>query len=112
MSAMPTNADERHRELRRQHEGSKPEELRGTQYSIENGGFVRELNARQMLSALISGAEPFTRITNFVAEIVEEITVDDGAEARRHFRLRGVSEDRVNLPEVDVPASQFPGMAW
>ena len=107
-----SHANERYREVRQEHEQNKPEEFRGTQYSIENGGFVRELNASQMLSALISGADPFTRITNFVAEIVEETTVDDGAEARRHFRLRGVSEDRVNLPEVDVPASQFPSMAW
>jgi hypothetical protein len=107
-----SHAKERRREVHQEHEQEKPEELRGTPYSIVDGCFVRDLSTRQMMSALMTGADPFMTISNFVAEIVEEITVDDGAEAKRHFRLRGVSEEGISLPEVDVPADQFSGMAW
>lgn len=49
-------------------------------------------------------------LTNFVAQIVEDISEDDGSEVRRVFRIKA------NLGEVEyvflVPAHDFGFMAW
>ncbi len=78
-------------------------ELVGTPYRISGGGFVRLKNTRE-------GEIP-QRLTNFVARVEEEVIRDDGAEARRVYRLTGETKDRA-LPPTDVPAAGFGGMNW
>lgn len=78
-------------------------ELAGTPYRIVGGGFVRLKNTRE-------GEIP-QRLTNFTARIAEEVLRDDGAEVRRIYRLKGETAQR-NLPEVEVPATQFSVMNW
>jgi hypothetical protein len=78
-------------------------ELVGTPYRIANGGIVRLKNTRE-------GEVP-QRLTNFTARIAEEVIRDDGAEARRVYRLKGEAGPRT-LPEVEVSASQFGAMNW
>jgi hypothetical protein len=51
-------------------------------------------------------------LSNFVAQIVEEIIVDDGQETQRSFELEGVTDSGLVLPRVRVPADRFSAMAW
>jgi DNA polymerase-1 len=50
------------------------------------------------------GAGP---VCNFVAEIVEDVTVDDGAEQSREFAVEGVTVDGKKLQRITVPAREF-----
>ncbi len=50
-------------------------------------------------------------LSNFTAEIVEDLVVDDGAETRRYFQIAGELGGRP-LPTVRVQADQFPSLAW
>ena len=78
-------------------------ELVGTPYRIVDGGFVRLRNTRE-------GEIP-QRLTNFIAWVEEEIIRDDGAEAKRVYRLTGEARGKP-LPKVDVSATQFGAMNW
>ena len=78
-------------------------ELVGTPYRIVDGGFVRLKNTRE-------GEIP-QRLTNFTARVEEEVVKDDGAEARRVYRVAGKTKDGA-LPTTDVLATQFGGMNW
>jgi hypothetical protein len=71
-------------------------ELVGTPYRIVGGGFVRLRNTRE-------GEVP-QRLTNFTARVEEEIVKDDGAEAKRIYRVVGETRDR-KLPKAEVPPS-------
>lgn len=60
-----------------------------------------------------SRKEPTTcRLSNFTAEIVEEITESDGATASKVFRITGQLKNGRPLPEIDIPADKLEGMAW
>jgi hypothetical protein len=50
-------------------------------------------------------------LSNFVARIVEDVTVDDGAEQARFFTVTGALGGRP-LPEIRIPAHGFAGMTW
>ncbi len=50
-------------------------------------------------------------LSNFAAEIVEDLELDDGAERRRFFVIRGRLGDQP-LPDVRVPVSEFAAMQW
>ena len=78
-------------------------ELVGTRYRIVDGGFVYVKNTRE-------GELP-QRITKFTAWVEEELIRDDGAEAKRVYRLAGEARGKP-LPKVDVPAAQFGAMNW
>jgi hypothetical protein len=77
--------------------------LVGTPYRVVDGGLVRLRNTRE-------GEIP-QRLTNFVAHVEEEVVKDDGAEAKRIYRVAGETKDRA-LPQTEVPAAQFGGMNW
>jgi hypothetical protein len=51
-------------------------------------------------------------LCNFVAQVTEEMVLDDGAETTRAFMLEGQLDNGPRLPAVRIPASRFPGMAW
>ena len=47
-------------------------------------------------------------LCNFVAKVIEEIVLDDGAETTRAFILEGQLENNGRLPAVRVPVARFP----
>jgi hypothetical protein len=51
-------------------------------------------------------------LCNFVAQVTEEVVLDDGAEPTRAFVVTGRLDTGEPLPSVRVPASRFAGMAW
>ena len=51
------------------------------------------------------------RLANFVLRIVEQVTEDDGNEIIQKYKLQGSCRGR-QLPEIEIPASQFNGMGW
>lgn len=51
------------------------------------------------------------RLANFIANIVEEVSEDDGQQITHKYLLEGRCENNP-LPRIDVPAAQFPSMAW
>ena len=51
-------------------------------------------------------------LCNFVARVIEEIVLDDGAETTRAFVLEGELATGEPLPPIRVAASRFTGMAW
>src|SRR5262249_23253390 len=51
-------------------------------------------------------------LASFTARVVEEVTVDDGLEAIKHFVIEGQQADGVNLPRVRIPAARFNAMDW
>lgn len=57
------------------------------------------------------GTEVQTTLSNFVARIVEDVTIDTGLEVSRRFTIEGASRDKV-FPKVHVPTSQFPALSW
>lgn len=79
-------------------------ELVGTPYRIVDGGIVRLKNTRE-------GEVP-QRLTNFTARVAEEVVRDDGAEARRIYRVTGTAAGGKPLPRAEVPAGSFGAMNW
>ncbi|HEU0114302.1 MAG TPA: DUF3854 domain-containing protein, partial [Thermomicrobiales bacterium] len=51
-------------------------------------------------------------LCNFAARIVEQVTVDDGAEKSIRLAVEGSLSNGTPLPRVEVPADQFAWMAW
>jgi hypothetical protein len=56
-------------------------------------------------------AEERVPLANFSAEIVEDLELDDGAESRRFFVIRGRLGDQP-FPEVRVSVAEFAAMNW
>jgi hypothetical protein len=51
-------------------------------------------------------------LANFAAQIVEQVTHDDGAEQRIVLAIEGKLAGGRPLPRVEVPAEEFTGMNW
>jgi Domain of unknown function (DUF3854)/Domain of unknown function (DUF927) len=51
-------------------------------------------------------------LASFTAHVVEEVTVDDGLEAIKHFVIEGQEADGVALPRIRIPAARFNAMDW
>jgi hypothetical protein len=73
-------------------------------YSVQAGRIVRQ---RQTQDGAV-----FDPLCNFSAWIVEEVTVDDGAEPSVTLALEGQLADGRPLPRVEVPAGEYGGMNW
>jgi len=58
------------------------------------------------------GNEVVQPLANFDAEVVEEVSYDDGADTSRVFHVRGTLSDGRELPVARVPANDFSGMNW
>lgn len=52
------------------------------------------------------------KLCNLAPEIVEEITVDDGAATTTYIKLRGVHESGRTLPEIEIPAAELASFNW
>ena len=75
----------------------------GGRYSVENGCIVMKRKSGEV--------EHSVPLCNFDAEIVSEITTDDGQEQRKVFCVKGCSEVG-RLPDIDISASEFLAMNW
>jgi hypothetical protein len=51
-------------------------------------------------------------LCNFVAQVEEELILDDGAETTRAFLVSGELAEGRRLPPIRVPATRFGGMSW
>jgi hypothetical protein len=71
--------------------------------TYENQLFRRERTSR---------GERITTLSNFAAEIVEDICRDDGASMVREYRVKGTLANGMPLSEVVVPAGKFGNMHW
>jgi len=53
-----------------------------------------------------------TFLCNFMAEIIAEETVDDGAERKKNFAITGKLQDGTPLHKISIPAEKFQGLNW
>jgi hypothetical protein len=72
-------------------------------YSQENQLFRRERTTR---------GERLTKLSNFTAELVEDICRDDGAGEVREYLLKAKLNSGKPLPSVTVPAGRYNSMSW
>ena len=82
----------------RQHEGAEESGGDRCPYQVQNGRFIH--------------IEFELELSNFTAEIVEELHCDDGVEACRYFLIEGCLCDGTSLPQVRVAAADFETMYW
>jgi len=80
------------------------EDSSGSPYRVEAGHICREKPTQHGVIT-----EP---LCNFTATVLEEIVLDDGAEATLAFQIEGCLDTGVALPAVRIPASRFSGMNW
>jgi hypothetical protein len=76
----------------------------GNSYRVENGCICHERTSRDGTFTVA--------LCNFAARIVEQTTLDDGAERRFTLALEGKLTDGTPLPRVEIPAADFAGMNW
>lgn len=76
------------------------------------GGYCADRGSLRMESKDHNGEIVTKPLANFVALITDEVTRDDGAEARREFRVEGITESGKPLPGVYVPTGRFGTMGW
>jgi hypothetical protein len=73
-------------------------------YRVAGGCIV---HARQVRDGTVD-----VPLCNFAARIVEQVTVDDGAECGTRFALEGSLSDGTPLPRADVSAKGFQSLDW
>jgi len=78
--------------------------LGGSPYRIDNNSMVWD--------RANNGGISTTVLSNFYAEISEEVTEDDGVEAKLSFRLAGRLNTGANLPVIDVKSAEFISLNW
>mgnify|MGYP002508237183 FL=1 len=54
----------------------------------------------------------YVRLCNFAPKIVSELTIDDGTELTRKYRIGGVDEYGRPLPEFEIDATELEKMDW
>lgn len=54
----------------------------------------------------------YVRLCNFAPKIVSELTIDDGTELTRKYRIGGVDEYGRLLPEFEIDATELEKMDW
>ena len=74
-------------------------------YSADRGALYAETEAND-------GSLDARPLANFAALITQEVSRDDGVEVRKEFTLEGITGNGQVLPPANVPAKNFPGMAW
>ena len=78
--------------------------LRGG-YRVENECICRVLIER-------GGGENVRPLCNFTAQVVEDLTRDNGVELQHYFSIEGQLAGGFALPRVQVPASSFANLNW
>lgn len=59
----------------------------------------------------LEGGDVFVLLANFIAEIIAETVIDDGAERKRRMEISGSAADQV-FPVTTIPSGQFGMMNW
>jgi len=77
---------------------------------LENGIYQVEKGALCHNKTLGDGEHLPIPLCNFDARITEEIEKDDSIDRTIIYRISGKTQSGINLPEIDVPASQFSSM--
>jgi hypothetical protein len=73
-------------------------------YRIEKGRFIWNKLTRK--------GDIAVTLTNFVAWISKELTLDNGVDSHRQFEIQGVLSDGRPLPAIRVTAASFQQMNW
>lgn len=76
----------------------------GTPYRVDNNCMV--------MDKATNGGISTVPLSNFVCEITEEITHDDGVDSNKAFRIAGRMNTGTILPEIDVNAIDFGSLNW
>ncbi len=76
------------------------------------GNSYRAVGGMLCLCEWEGGKEQHIPLCNFVARIAEERVRDDGAETFTYFLVDGRTAGGVELPAVEVAASEFADMGW
>lgn len=84
---------------------SAPDEDARIRYAVRNGCTVKLETDRE-------GLERADVLAAFAARIEEEITVDDGVETSRVFRVSCRLKDGTRPKDALVPAAEFEGLSW
>ena len=84
--------------------GDSSGEVEGNNYEVVDGRLCWAKPQR-------GGGETMVPLAHFDAQIVEEVTFDDGAETTKSLRIRGTLNDQA-LPDCVVPAAEFGSMTW
>ena len=75
-------------------------------YAVEGG----EIGAWRSSN---DGERYFAPLTNFAAQIVEELRIDDGSDQVRHFyRISGTLADGTALPDARIDAAAYTDLKW
>jgi hypothetical protein len=98
-------------ELRRLiQEAQNPEDPTSADHPYrEQGGCIGYM---KLIGRGDNATEVFVPLANFVARVVEDRALDDGAEVRRHFVVDMKLSDGRRLPQIEVSAAQFASMSW
>ncbi|MDX2087848.1 MAG: hypothetical protein SFX73_08360 [Kofleriaceae bacterium] len=82
-----------------------------TEVALQSGYGVRD-GCTVRIEVDKEGGERVDVLATFTARIEEEITVDDGVETSRLFRISGRLQDGTRVRDALVPASEFEGLSW
>ncbi|MGA7743811.1 MAG: DUF3854 domain-containing protein [Polyangia bacterium] len=85
-------------------DGNTSADVEGNRYEVVDGRLCWAKPQR-------GGGETMVPLAHFDAQIVEEVTFDDGAETHKSLRVHGTLNEQP-LPECVVPASEFGSMSW
>jgi hypothetical protein len=88
------------------------QELRRQRPALDAAGCYRVAAGRIVRDQLTREGPVETALANFEARIVEQVTVDDGAERRLTFVVEGALADGTPLPRAEVAAEKFAWMRW
>lgn len=75
-------------------------------------GFRCELGKISAEKIIQGGEITYVPLANFAPIIREEITRDDGAEAKKEMRIEAISESGHVFPSAVVPSAKLTSMAW
>nr|WP_321258936.1 hypothetical protein [uncultured Pseudodesulfovibrio sp.] len=78
--------------------------LGGSPYRVDNNSMVWDRASNAGVSTTV--------LSNFYAEIVEEITKDDGVNTELEFKLAGALNTGVPLPAIAVKSGEFTSLNW
>ncbi len=94
--------------LRELMEQAQPPAVQQGIYRIENGcmGWIKTVGRGE------DAIPVFTPLCNFVARVVEDRGLDDGAEVRRRFLVELTLCTNHRPLRLEVPAAQFASMSW
>ena len=82
------------------------------QMNLEDSPAYEERGGRFIFLKQTQYGEKPIILCNFTARIVQEHTLDDGAERKKVYLIKGKTAGGIEFPEVMVSAMDFPSMNW